>query len=61
MEKEDMKEMEQREPVKTVSQTKAHTKVDKENQAAVKPLTKLVMLGEEGAACHFVDGQIVCD
>ncbi len=61
MKKVDMKEMEQRELLKAVSQTNTQTKAVKANDLVVKPLTKLVAFGEEGAACHFVDGKIVCD
>lgn len=34
---------------------------DKADQQTVKPLTKLVSFGDAGAACHFVDGKIICD
>lgn len=61
MEKIDMNEMKQKELLKAVSQTNTQAQADKANDLVVKPLTKLVALGEEGAACHFVDGKVICD
>lgn len=35
--------------------------VDKTSSHTVKPLTSLVSIGDAGASCQWVDGEIICD
>lgn len=35
--------------------------IDKTTSQTVKSLTSLISLGDTGASCHWVDGEIFCD